>query len=78
MSDKACPEPPTMPRFTLNIFLSLNLLRTCNFSVPIPILLPADTLSGMDETYMSVTTPAVAFAPIALYKTTISDDTPTL
>ena len=27
---------------------------------------------------MSVTTPALAFAPIALYKTTISEDTPTL
>ena len=27
---------------------------------------------------MSVTTPAVALAPKALYKTTISDDTPTL
>ena len=78
VSDNACPEPPTIPRFTLNIFLSSNVLRTCNFSVPIPILLPADTLSGIDETYMSVTTPAVAFAPIALYKTTISDDTPTL
>ena len=50
VSDKACPLPPTIPLLTLNIFLSSNLLITCNFSVPMPILLPIDILSGIDDT----------------------------
>ena len=38
---------PTIPLFTLNILLSLNAFNTNNFSVPIPILLPADTELGI-------------------------------
>ena len=41
---------PTTPLLTLNIPLSLNVLRTNKLSVPIPILLPADTTSGILET----------------------------
>ena len=41
---------PTIPLLTLNIPLSLNVLRTNKLSVPIPILLPADTTSGILET----------------------------
>ena len=48
-ADNEC-AAPTTPLFTLNICLSLKALRTNNFSVPIPMLLPADTLLGIDET----------------------------
>ena len=41
---------PTTPLLTLSIPLSLNVLRTNKLSVPIPILLPADTTSGILET----------------------------
>ena len=37
---------PTSPLLTLKILLSRNTLRTLNFSVPMPILLPADTELG--------------------------------
>ena len=56
----------TRPLFTLNICFSSKTFRTNNLSVPIPILLPAETLSGILETYMSVTIPDVLFAPINL------------
>ena len=38
---------PTTPLLTLKILLSLNAFNTNNFSVPIPILLPADTEFGI-------------------------------
>jgi hypothetical protein len=41
---------PETPLFTLKMFLSANLLRTKSRSVPIPILLPIDIESGIDET----------------------------
>ena len=37
-----------------------------------PILLPAETLSGIWETYMSVIIPAVAFATISFVITVLS------
>ena len=37
---------PTNPLFTLKILLSLKTFKTLSFSVPIPILLPADTELG--------------------------------
>ena len=56
-----CAEP-TRPLLTLITFLSSNVLSTSKFSVPMPTLLPAETLSGTLETYMSVIIPAVEFA----------------
>ena len=41
---------PTTPLLTLNIPLSLNVFKTNKLSVPMPILLPADTTSGILET----------------------------
>ena len=40
---------PTIPLFTLKILLSLKLFNTSNFSVPIPMLLPADTVIGIRD-----------------------------
>ena len=59
--------PDETPRFTLKILLVSNLLRTNNFSVPIPILLPTDIWLGIFETYMSVTIPVVAELGISWY-----------
>ena len=59
--------PDETPRFTLKILLFSNLLRTNNFSVPIPILLPTDIWSGIFETYISVTIPVVAEFGISWY-----------
>ena len=41
---------PTTPLLTLKIFLWSNLFKTNNLSVPIPMLLPADTLDGIEDT----------------------------
>ena len=41
---------PTTPLLTLKIPLSLNVFKTNKLSVPMPILLPADTTSGILET----------------------------
>ena len=41
---------PTTPLLTLNIPFSLNVFSTNKLSVPIPILLPADTTSGILDT----------------------------
>ena len=63
---------PTTPLLTLITLLSSNVLSTRKFSVPMPILLPAETLSGIWETYMSVIIPAVAFATISFVITVLS------
>ena len=38
---------PTTPLLTLKILLSLKVFSTNSFSVPIPILLPAETVFGI-------------------------------
>ena len=60
-SDESVCAVPVTPLWTLNIFLSLNLFKTSNFSVPIPILLPTEIISDVLYTNMSVTIPATAF-----------------
>ena len=60
-SDESVCAVPVTPLWTLNTFLSLNLFKTSNFSVPIPILLPTEIISDVLYTNMSVTIPATAF-----------------
>ena len=67
---------PTIPLFTLKILLCLKVFNTNNFSVPIPILLPAETVGGIVAKYMSVTIPAVVCSPKPLYNTVLSELTP--
>ena len=59
--------PDETPLLTLNILLDPNLLRTSNFSVPIPILLPTEIWSGIFERYISVTMPVDVEFGISLY-----------
>ena len=70
LEDKVCPVP-VIPLSTLKIFLSSNLFKTSNFSVPIPILLPIEITSVL-YTNISVTTPATEFDDICLYNTVLS------
>ena len=51
---------PEIPLSTLKIFLSSNLFKTNNFSVPIPILFPID-ITFVLYTNISVTIPATEF-----------------
>ena len=69
---------PTRPLFTLKILLWSKVFNTNNFSVPIPILLPAETVGGIVAKYMSVTIPAVLVSPNPLYNTVLSELTPIL
>ena len=68
--DKVC-AVPLIPLSTLKIFLSSNLFKTINFSVPIPILLPIEIIFVL-YTKISVTTPATEFDGISLYKIVLS------
>ena len=52
--------PPDTPLLTLNILFWLNVFKTDNTSVPIPIVLPTEICSGIVVTYMSVVMPVVA------------------
>ena len=53
--DNVC-AVPVIPLSTLKIFLSSNLFKTDNFSVPIPMLLPIEIISVL-YTKISVTIP---------------------
>ena len=68
--DKVC-AVPLIPLSTLKIFLSSNLFKTINFSVPIPILLPIEIIFVL-YTKISVITPATEFDDISLYKIVLS------
>ena len=47
--DTVC-MPLDNPLLTLNTLFSLNVFKTNNFSVPIPMLLPTEIFSGMFAT----------------------------
>ena len=68
--------PETAPLLTLNILFSLKVLRTNNFSVPMPILLPTDIWFGILETYKSVTTPVVDEFGTSWYKIVLAVSNP--
>ena len=68
--DRVC-AVPLIPLSTLKIFLSSNLFKTVNFSVPISILLPIEIIFVL-YTKISAITPATEFDGISLYKIVLS------